>query len=90
MKNTTSVNKVLCLLLQMTHMLHILSYIFQRSAFGLQEAPGVKKSKFFGMVRDALGGVGGSSLSNFEGFLNNFEKLKIQKLKMGRNRFKMG
>ena len=61
-----------------------------RSAFGLQEAPGVKKSKFFGMVRDALGGIGGSSLSIFTGFSKDFEKLKIQHLKIGRNRFKMG
>ena len=43
-----------------------------RSAFGLQEAPGVKKSKFFGIVRDALGGVGGSSLSNFYGIFEGF------------------
>ena len=49
-----------------------------------------KKSKFLGMVRDALGGIGGSSLSIFTGFSKDFEKLKIQKLKVGRNRFKMG
>ena len=49
-----------------------------------------KNSKFLGMVRDALGGVRGSSLSNFDGFLNIFEKLNFQKLKIGRNRFKMG
>ena len=60
-----------------------------RSAFGLQEAPGVKKSKFFGMVRDALGGIGGSSLSIFTGFSKDFEKLKIRKLKIDQNRFKM-
>ena len=49
-----------------------------------------KKSKFLGMVRDALGGIGGSSLSNFTGFSKNFEKIEIRKLKIGRNRFKMG
>ena len=54
------------------------------------KAPGVKKSKIFGMVRDALGGVRGSSLSIFTGFSKDFEKLKIRKLKIGRNRFKMG
>ena len=52
--------------------------------------PGGQKSNFFGMVRDALGGVGGSSLSIFTGFSKDFEKLNFQKLKIGRNRFKMG
>ena len=42
------------------------------------------------MIRDALGGIGGSSLSIFTGFSKDFEKLKIRKLKIGRNRFKMG
>ena len=50
----------------------------------------VKKSKIFGMIRDALKGIGGSSLSIFTGFLNNFEKLNFQKLKIDQNRFKMG
>ena len=49
-----------------------------------------KKSNFLGMVQDALGGVGGSSLSIFTGFSKDFEKLNVQKLKIGRNRFKMG
>ena len=49
-----------------------------------------KKSEFLGMVRDALGGVRGSSLSIFTGFSKDFEKLNFQKLKIGRNRFKMG
>ena len=49
-----------------------------------------KKSNLFGMIRDALGGIGGSSLSIFTGFSKDFEKLKIRKLKIGRNRFKMG
>ena len=53
-------------------------------------APGVKKSNFFGMVRDALGGVRGSSLSIFTGFSKDFEKLNFQKLKIGRNWFKTG
>ena len=35
-----------------------------------------------GMVRDALGGIGGSSLSIFTGFSQDFEKLKIRKLKI--------
>ena len=51
-----------------------------------------KKSKtpnMLGMVRDALGGIGGSSLSMFTGFSKNFEKLKIRKLKIGRNPFNM-
>ena len=50
----------------------------------------MKTSKFFGMIRDALGGVRGSSLSNFDGFSKDFEKLKIRNLKIGRNRVKMG
>ena len=49
-----------------------------------------KKSKILGMVRDALGSVGGSSLSIFTGFSKDFEKLNFRKLKIGRNRFKMG
>ena len=49
-----------------------------------------EKSKIFGMIRDALGGIRRSSLSIFTGFSKDFEKLKIRKLKMGRNRFKMG
>ena len=49
----------------------------------------LKKLKFLGMVRDAFGGVRGSSLSIFTGFSKEFEKLKIRKLKIGRNRFKM-
>ena len=49
-----------------------------------------KTSKFLGMVRDALGGVRGSSLSIFTGFSKDFEKLNFQKLKIDRNRFKMG
>ena len=52
------------------------------SAFGLQEAPRVKKSKILELIRDALGGVGGSSLSMFKGFSKKIEKLKIQKLKI--------
>ena len=47
------------------------------------------KSKILGMVRDALGSVGGSSLSIFTGFSKNFEKLKFRKLKIGRNPFEM-
>ena len=42
-----------------------------------------------GMVRDALGCVGGSFLNNFTGFSKDFEKLNFQKLKIGRNPFKM-
>ena len=42
------------------------------------------------MVRDALGGVGGSFLSNFTGFSKNFENSKIQNLKIDQNTFKMG
>ena len=57
---------------------------------GRPSASGVKTSKVLGLIRDALGGVGGSSLSNFEGFSKNFEKLNFQILKIGRNRFKMG
>ena len=34
------------------------------------------------MVRDALGSVGGSSLSIFTGFSKDFEKSKIRKLKI--------
>ena len=34
------------------------------------------------MVRDALGGVVGSSLSMFRGFSNKIQKSKIQKLKI--------
>ena len=45
---------------------------------------------FLGMVRDALGGIGGSSLSIFTGFSKDFEKLNFQKLKIDQNRFKMG
>ena len=48
-----------------------------------------KKSKILGMVRDALGSVGGSSLSIFTGFAKNFEKLKIRKLQIGQNPFKI-
>ena len=50
----------------------------------------MKNSKLLGMIRDALGGVRGSSLSNFDRFSKDFENLKIQKLKIDRNRFKMG
>ena len=50
----------------------------------------MKNTKLLGMIRDALGGIGGSSLSIFTGFSKDFEKLKIRKLKIGRNRFKMG
>ena len=42
------------------------------------------------MVRDALGGVGGSFLSNFRGFSKNFKKSKNQKLKIDQNTFKKG
>ena len=49
-----------------------------------------KISKFLGMVRDALGGIGGSSLSIFMGFLKNLEKSNFRKLKIGQHRFKMG
>ena len=49
-----------------------------------------KNSKFLGMVRDALGGVGGSSLSIFTGFSKDFEKLNFQNLKFVKNRFKTG
>ena len=48
-----------------------------------------KKSKILGMVRDALGSVGGSSLSIFTGCSKNSEKLKFRKLKIGRNPFEM-
>ena len=48
-----------------------------------------KNSKFLGMVRDALGGIGGSSLSIFTGFSKDFEKLNFRIFKIGRNRFKM-
>ena len=40
------------------------------------------------MVRDALGGVRGSSLSIFTGFSKDFEKLNFQKLEFGQNEFK--
>ena len=49
-----------------------------------------REKKKWGMVRDALGGIGGSSLSIFTGFSKDFEKLNFQKLKIDRNRFKMG
>ena len=49
-----------------------------------------KTTKILGMVRDALGSVGGSSLSIFTGFSKDFEKLKFRKLKIGQNRFKIG
>ena len=39
------------------------------------------------LVRDALGGVGESSLSIFTGFLNVFEKSNIRKSKIGQNPF---
>ena len=58
--------------------------IFQEIDFS-KKSKKSKKSIFFGMVRDALGSVGGSSLSIFTGFSKNFEKLKIRKLKIGRN-----
>ena len=53
-------------------------------------AGGALESNFLGMVRDALGGIGGSSLSIFTGFSKDFEKLNFQKLKIDQNRFKMG
>ena len=55
---------------------------------GRPSASRVKKSKILGLIRDALGGVGGSSLSIFGGFSKNFENLKNQKLKIGPNPFK--
>ena len=48
-----------------------------------------KKSKILGLVRDALGGVGGSSLSMFTGFSKQITKSKIQKLKNVPNPFKI-
>ena len=39
-----------------------------------------KTIKFLGMVRDALGGIGGSSLSMFTGFLKDFENSNFQKI----------
>ena len=50
----------------------------------------MKKNNLFGMIRDALGGIGGSSLSIFTGLLKDFEKLNFQKLKFVQNQFKMG
>ena len=50
----------------------------------------LKILKFLGMVRDALGGIGGSSLSIFTGISKDIEELKIRKLKIDQNRFKMG
>ena len=41
-----------------------------------------QKSKLLGVARDALGGIGGSSLSNFGGFSKDFEKVKIRKIKI--------
>ena len=41
------------------------------------------------MIRDALGGVPGSSLSIFTGFSKDFEDLKIRKLKVGQNTFEI-
>ena len=52
--------------------------------------PGGQKIAILWMVRDALGGIRGSSMSIFTGFSKDFEKFKIRKLKIGRNRFKMG
>ena len=48
----------------------------------------IKKTNFLGMIRDALGGIGGSSLSIFTGFLKDFEQLNFQKLKNDQNRLK--
>ena len=52
---------------------------------GRPSASGVKKSKKFGLIRDAWGGVGGSSLSVFRGFSKEVKKLKNQKLKIDQN-----
>ena len=56
---------------------------------GIDNYKKYEKSKFLGMVRDALGGIGGSSLSNFKGFSKKTKKLNFQKLKIVQNRFKM-
>ena len=50
----------------------------------------MKKSKFVGMIWDALGGIGGSSLSMFTGFSKDLENMNFQKLKIDQNRFEMG
>ena len=42
-----------------------------------------------GVIRDALGGIGGSSLSIFTGFSKDFEKLNFQKLNFVQNQSKM-
>ena len=49
-----------------------------------------KNSKFLGMVRDALGDIRGSFLSNVDGFSKDFEKIKIRSSKIDQNRFRMG
>ena len=72
-----------------THSYHVQSRQFTAWAKTISElniwtwkkSKASKKSKILGMVRDALGSVGGSSLSVFTGFSKNFEKLKIRKLK---------
>ena len=56
--------------------------------FGIWTSKKNKNLKFFGLVRDGLGRVRGSFLSNLEGFSKNFENPKIQKLKIDRNTFK--
>ena len=53
--------------------------------FELGQIQKSKTLKKMGMVRDALGSVGGSSLSIFTGFSKNVEKLKIRKFKIGRD-----
>ena len=50
--------------------------------FGRKKIKNLEKSKFLGWIWDALGGVGGSFSKVFGGFSKNFEKSKIQKLKI--------
>ena len=48
---------------------------------GVENLKILKKSIIFGMVRDALGGIGGSSLSILTGFSKDFEKNDFSKIK---------